>query len=187
MLIGLVGINQYHNPPGDGQKLPQQSQPLCIYFSGEIIEAGRIAGRPSEARDEAELDRVFGSDECNWYGLSRSFGRHRGCGPGHGDDADLPTSQVGRQFRKPIEPARQPIPTFWPSVLPVSARPRRKAWSTCSLDPGASGLRSPTTGIAGCCARAASGHAAAAPPSSVMNARRLTPLIGFLPPASQPA
>jgi hypothetical protein len=27
------------------------------------------------------------------------------------------------------------------------------------------------TGIAGCCARAASGHAAAAPPSSVMNSR----------------
>ena len=33
----------------------------------------------------------------------------------------------------------------------------------------------PITGIAGCCARAASGHAAAAaPPSSVMNSRRLT-------------
>jgi len=35
-------------------------------------------------------------------------------------------------------------------------------------------LRSiPTTGIAGCCARATRGHAAIAPPSSVMNARRL--------------
>jgi len=32
--------------------------------------------------------------------------------------------------------------------------------------------RNPITGIAGCCARAASGHAAA-PPSRVMNARRL--------------
>src|SRR5215831_7252398 len=31
----------------------------------------------------------------------------------------------------------------------------------------------PMTGIAGCCARAASGHAAAALPSRVMNARRL--------------
>jgi len=30
------------------------------------------------------------------------------------------------------------------------------------------------TGIAGCCARAASGHAAAAPPSSVMSERRFT-------------
>ena len=34
-------------------------------------------------------------------------------------------------------------------------------------------LRNPITGIAGCCARAASGHAAAAPPKSVMNSRRL--------------
>jgi len=30
----------------------------------------------------------------------------------------------------------------------------------------------PITGIAGCSARAASGHAAAVPPSSVMNSRR---------------
>ncbi|MET0471789.1 MAG: hypothetical protein ABWZ93_13115 [Xanthobacteraceae bacterium] len=29
------------------------------------------------------------------------------------------------------------------------------------------------SGIAGCCARAASGHTAAAPPSSEMNSRRL--------------
>jgi hypothetical protein len=32
--------------------------------------------------------------------------------------------------------------------------------------------RNPITGIAPCCARAASGHAAATPPSSVMNSRR---------------
>jgi putative ABC transport system substrate-binding protein len=34
-------------------------------------------------------------------------------------------------------------------------------------------LTKPTTGIAACCARAASGQTAAAPPSSVMNVRRL--------------
>jgi hypothetical protein len=33
-------------------------------------------------------------------------------------------------------------------------------------------LRNPITGIAGCCARAASGHTAAAPPMSEMNVRR---------------
>src|SRR5262249_28792840 len=33
-------------------------------------------------------------------------------------------------------------------------------------------VRNPITGIAGCCARAASGHAATAPPSRVMNSRR---------------
>jgi hypothetical protein len=35
------------------------------------------------------------------------------------------------------------------------------------------GLTRPTTGGAGCCARATTGHATAAPPSSVMNSRRL--------------
>jgi hypothetical protein len=35
-------------------------------------------------------------------------------------------------------------------------------------------LRNPTTGIAGGCARAVSGHTTAAPPNSVMNWRRLT-------------
>ena len=39
------------------------------------------------------------------------------------------------------------------------------------LDSGDPGLRNPITGIAGCCARAANGHAAA-PPISVMNSRR---------------
>src|ERR1700730_16382445 len=33
--------------------------------------------------------------------------------------------------------------------------------------------RYPTTGIAGCCARAASGHTAAEPPSAAMNSRLL--------------
>jgi hypothetical protein len=35
-------------------------------------------------------------------------------------------------------------------------------------------LKKPITGIAGCCARAASGHTTAAPPRSVMNSRRFT-------------
>ena len=37
----------------------------------------------------------------------------------------------------------------------------------------ADGLVTLTDGLGGCCARAASGHAAAAPPRSVMNSRRL--------------
>ena len=37
----------------------------------------------------------------------------------------------------------------------------------------AMGLTNPITGIAGCCARAASGHAAAALPTRLMKSRRL--------------
>src|SRR5262245_24942936 len=42
-------------------------------------------------------------------------------------------------------------------------------------------LRYPITGIAPCSARAASGHAAPAPPSSVMNSRRFTAWRHFNP------
>jgi hypothetical protein len=39
-------------------------------------------------------------------------------------------------------------------------------------DSGDPKFKYPTTGIADCCARAASGHAAVAPSRSVMNSRR---------------
>src|SRR5215475_4429906 len=42
-------------------------------------------------------------------------------------------------------------------------------------------LRNPITGIAGCCARAASGHAAAAPPSAASNSRR--PMVTVIRPS----
>src|SRR5215469_11587099 len=44
---------------------------------------------------------------------------------------------------------------------------------SCGTSPDALGLSNPITGIAGCCARAASGHGATAPPSTEMNSRRL--------------
>src|SRR5215469_13381709 len=47
--------------------------------------------------------------------------------------------------------------------------------------------RNPTTGIAGCCARAAIGHAAVAPPSSVMKWRRLGSSMGSSPEPVVPA
>src|SRR5262245_43010220 len=60
-------------------------------------------------------------------------------------------------------------------------------WNAVIRSNAGSGLsrRNPMTGIAGCCARAASGHAAA-PPSNVMNSRRLM-LDIELPPAFAPA
>src|SRR6516165_6614315 len=55
---------------------------------------------------------------------------------------------------------------------PHRPRPWRNT-ATCGANgPGEPALRNPMTGIAACCARATSGHAAAAPPRSVMKARR---------------
>src|SRR6516165_8026269 len=59
-----------------------------------------------------------------------------------------------------------------PSTKSDSANPRRKPAITWTYAPGEAIWRNPITGIAACCARAAIGHAAA-PPSSVINSRRL--------------
>jgi hypothetical protein len=85
-------------------------------------------------------------------------------------------SALNRSYRPSAH--RNAIKRFCPSINPASRRPRRNA-ATRSLDSlGERLLRNPITGIAGCCARAASGHAAA-PPSSEMNSRRLMSDIGF--------
>lgn len=60
----------------------------------------------------------------------------------------------------------------------VSAMPRRNAAMRCAEDASESELRNPITGIAACCALAASGHVAIAPPRTVMNWRRCTSSIG---------
>ena len=68
---------------------------------------------------------------------------------------------------------RYSIVTFRPSANPASPNPRRnilRKASACGLD---NALRRPIIGIA-CCARAASGHVAAAPPRTPRNSRRLT-------------
>jgi Tripartite tricarboxylate transporter family receptor len=69
--------------------------------------------------------------------------------------------------------------TFLPSTYPVSLRPLWKP-PTQRASPWADPSRiNPITGIAGCCDRAASGHATVAPPSSVMNSRRFIRSIGI--------
>jgi hypothetical protein len=81
---------------------------------------------------------------------------------------------------------RYSIRTFWPSLKPPCLRPCANAVRSDSARSGDVWWRNPITGIAGCCARAASGHAAA-PPSSVMNWRRLKSSMGSSPEPAVPA
>src|SRR5262249_35489288 len=63
--------------------------------------------------------------------------------------------------------------TLRPSTYPLSRRPCRKMRKRAAYKSGVSVPSNPITGIAGCCcARPARGHAAAMPPSSVMNRLR---------------
>jgi len=62
--------------------------------------------------------------------------------------------------------------TFRPSANPTSLKPCRKARTKCAESSGVVLLRNATTGIGDCCARAASGHAAADPAIPLMKSRR---------------
>src|SRR6478735_5377072 len=59
------------------------------------------------------------------------------------------------------------------STKPASFSPRPIAVRVASYRVSDALPRKPSTGMFGCCARATSGHATAAPPSSVMNSRHL--------------
>ena len=137
---------------------------------------GDVATRPVEAGDQTAL--TGSSPSRRRSGSSRwRLGCERRAvaatatitSPGGGPDRP-PAPAVDRNGRRA---QRYSIATFWPSTIAALLQ----ALPEC-FDAGArsrSGdrlLRKPITGIAGCCARAASGHAAAAPPSSVMNSRR---------------
>ena len=52
--------------------------------------------------------------------------------------------------------------TFWSSMKPFSRNPRQKPSTTYASEASERSLTNPTTGIAGCCALAASGQATAA-------------------------
>ena len=83
---------------------------------------------------------------------------------------NLKTAKVfGLTVPLTIRPRRS-VPQY--SRLP--SRPCRNALTSGAALSSEALLRKPITGIVGCCARAASGHAAVAPQSSVMKSRRLT-------------
>ena len=94
---------------------------------------------------------------------------------GRNEDGDAAADEVVDKRRQPVGLAIGPA-VFDRHVLAFDITGLTKPLAKCIGEVGKSAavcpLRNPITGIAGCCARAASGHAAAAPPSSVMNERR---------------
>jgi hypothetical protein len=93
---------------------------------------------------------------------------------GGDDHDDLSPNQFGRQRREPVKPTFGP-PVFDRHVLALDIacvlQALAKSAHTFTIASGDWMLRNPITGVALCCARAASGHAAA-PPSEAKNFRR---------------
>ena len=163
-------VDEHGNTCRSGTSSRKSSSRFAHQLTSEKIDACEVAARPVEAGDKTEPDRVVADDE---------------------DDRDRRGCRLGRQaaaIRRPRrsrrpggEPGRPPTPAadrliLGPAVLDRDVLALDKAGFLQALAKSAQTvriavraiwlLRNPTTGIAGCCARAASGHATAAPPRS---------------------
>ena len=154
----------------------QKPQPLAANSAVEEIKACHVAAGPGEAGDQTQLrpGRRRREDDRNRRGR-RFGGKRTGVRPGVDDHGHLSANQIGRQLRQSIvlpQPSDIRSPRSGPRrsrfLQALTERRGRSRTDSSSDRP----LKNPITGIAGCCARAASGQAAAAPPSSVMNSRR---------------
>src|SRR6516162_1074608 len=91
------------------QQLAQKPYPLAHRSRRQIVEAGCIAARPSQTGDKPKRHRVFGNPEDNGDPGSCVLGRARPrLGARRGDDVNIATNEVGREFRKQIELAFGP-------------------------------------------------------------------------------
>ena len=147
-----------------------RSPSRLVTTSAEKIDAGRVATRSGEAGDKTKLDRVVGTPKTIGIvavaalaaiAASRTAWRSRPRGGGPS---------------RPRVPVRDRIalqPVVFDRHVPALhvagfAKPLAERDADGSAGPGST---NPTTGIAACCARATSGHAAALP-SPAMNSRR---------------
>jgi hypothetical protein len=138
--------------------------------------AGEVAAGPVETGDKAQLDRIGASKEDDWNGCGCRLGRHgRGSAAYCYDNGDLAANKLGRKRWQPFVLILRPA-ILERHILSLDVASILQACRIAATRK-ASGFddplpRNPTTGIVGCCAHAADGHAAA-PPISVMNSRRL--------------
>src|SRR5262249_26777153 len=142
-------------------QLMQQREAFRLQRGPRKAYAGDIAARPAGVGHETGCNWIAAADEHDGWGRGGGLGRAHG-GILANDRCHLPVYQIRRECREPIELILRPA-EFDRHVVAVD-------------EPGflqtVADSRNPITGIAGCCARAASGHAAANPPSAASNSRR---------------
>ena len=141
-----------------------------------LVTPGEVTARPGEAGDETSLTGLPPVKKTIGMVAVAAFATDAAVVPDLRNHIELTMHKIGRHFRQTI------VLAFCPSVfdrnvlalnitdfLQAQAKRTQKSARMASGD---ALLRNPITGIAGCCARAASGHAAAAPPRRLMNSRR---------------
>ena len=172
-----MGLKEHADPRRLRHGLLQYLQLLGDEVGEQHVSPVMLPPGRAEARHVPEADGVGMGGEHDGDRLGRlSGGLHLGRRRRE-YDVDIHADQLGRQLRQLVDRFRPPELNDNVLAFDVAeftqARPQR-------LDPVAEAEagpkpRNPIRGtFAGCCARAATGHAAAAPPSSAMNSRRFT-------------
>jgi hypothetical protein len=161
-----------------GRDLLEQLQPFRADAELEQSKSGEVAARPRQALDKAGADRVADHGEHDRQGAGGLLQRHH---------------RVVAAGQKDVRTEREELRDVSAHTLGIAAAPadidlrvapvgpaqllqplRNAARRACPSGPSAATLMStPMRRMrAGCCARAAIGHAAV-PPRRVMNSRRL--------------
>ena len=119
LLDRSVGLTNSGYALGCRDQLTQQPQPLCPQFNVEEVDAGGIAARPIEARDQTEADRVAArEDDRDRRG--RRLGRQRRSGVparrSRSPDGEPDRPRARAVDRIAPSAQRYSIATFWPST-----------------------------------------------------------------------
>src|SRR6516162_1055936 len=173
---GIAGIGHYRQMAQTGDNLAQEFEPLGGKIGGLGRQAGDVAARSRQAWYEAGADRIVRRREHD-----RDNRCHLLCCK-HGPPPTVTiTSTLSRTNSAAISPKRSGLPSAQrysiarvrPSIQPSSrSRSTKAGWRWLSTE-RVLAPKYPTVGtFPACCARAATGQAAAAPPSSNMNSRR---------------
>ena len=159
-----------------GRDLLEQFEPFRAEAIFVLGKSGGIPARSRQALDEAGADRIDDLREHNRDGAGRLQQRPHGCAASGHDDVRRERGQFRHVSADVVGLAHGPansIRTLRPSVQPNCCKPCRNAPMRACPSASSVVISTPMRRIrSGCCARAANGHAAAAPPSSVMNSRR---------------
>jgi hypothetical protein len=173
--LGFVGLISRATVAAAGTASRSSSSRFGAISMFSEVHPGEIAVGPAQAGDISCRDRVVRRYEHDRNLGRRGLGRPgRWCPSRRGQHGQAATNQIGGQFRQPVVTTFRPA-IFDRDVAPLDVAGFAQALPKCtdlaSEQLGGCSAKNPITGIAGCCPRAASGHAAAAPLSSVMNLR----------------
>src|SRR5262249_12143753 len=123
-------INQYRDTLSLGQQLAQEFQPLCCQLGREESNAGGVAARPSEVRNEANSHRVLTGQKHD--------GDRRRCRPGceyrryasRSDYGNLTMNKISRQHWQSIKLILGPA-VFYRHVLAHDVASLLQALAEC--------------------------------------------------------